>query len=887
MKKGRSLENGNMNQIYAAKTNHITNPVGFLLNPVVFSWKVRECRGKNQRCARILVAKDETFADVLWDTGEAKLDSLAVKAEMNLEPCTRYYWKVIVTTDADEVLESDVQFFETAKRDEPWVGKWITCDSRMERHPIFSKRIIPRGKVKKARLYLCGLGLYEAYFTDGEKTETDILKSAKIGEEYLTPYCNNYNQWLQYQTYDVTEEVSKQGMLRVLLGNGWYKARFGFSAFEDKGFYGNEWKLIAELHLTYADGSEEVIGTDESWQVRRSKIAFSNLYDGEHRDDTLSELPLEKAVFCEAPKGELTERMSLPVTIHETFEPKELLHTPAGALVFDMGQEFTGIFKLHVNVPAGTKIHVQTGEILQRGNFYNDNLRSAKSEYIYISDGTEMDLVPHFTFYGYRYVKIEGIPDLKKEDFTGLSYYSNITATGWMKTGSDLVNQLISNVRWGLKCNFVDVPTDCPQRDERMGWTGDAQVFSPTAMYLEDTYAFYAKYLYDMAKEQSVLGGKVPHVVPSCGIEDAACVWGDAACIIPWNLYLFYGDKSILEDQFASMKSWVEYITKVDGDNHGWRSVFHFGDWLALDNPVQGAEQVMGATDEEFIANLYYAISAGIVAKAAGVLGYREEQEKYQKLSEEQFAVVQEEYYSATGRCCIKTQTALLLTLKYHLSKNEELTKRQLLKLFEQSNHKLKTGFVGTPLLNNVLTDNGMNDLAYELLLNEEFPGWLYEVKLGATTVWERWNSLLTDGTISGISMNSMNHYAYGSIQEWMFRHVAGINTMESHPGARTVQFAPTLNWDLRYAEAKYDSASGMYSIRWELSDKEHVTITMDVPFDCTAEAVLPMVAKSEKEAVAEVLGSEENGRYLLEPGHYEVSYQLSDWKEKTAVCVE
>ena len=389
----------------------------------------------------------------------------------------------------------------------------------------------------------------------------------RVGDEYLTPYSNDYNEWVQYQTYDVTEEVSKQGMLRVLLGNGWYKARFGFSAFEDKGFYGNEWKLIAELHLTYADGSEEVIGTDESWQVRCSKIAFSNLYDGEHRDDTLSELPLEKAVFCEAPKGELTERMSLPVTIHETFEPKELLHTPAGELVFDMGQEFTGIFKLHVNVPAGTKVHVQTGEILQRGNFYNDNLRSAKSEYIYISDGTEMDLVPHFTFYGYRYVKIEGIPDLKKEDFTGLSYYSNITATGWMKTGSDLVNQLISNVRWGLKCNFVDVPTDCPQRDERMGWTGDAQVFSPTAMYLEDTYAFYAKYLYDMAKEQSVLGGKVPHVVPSCGVEDAACVWGDAACIIPWNLYLFYGDKSILEDQFVSMKSWVSapWVLKTHG----------------------------------------------------------------------------------------------------------------------------------------------------------------------------------------------------------------------------------------------------------------------------------------------------------------------------------
>ena len=215
-------------------------------------------------------------------------------------------------------------------------------------------------------------------------------------------------------------------------------------------------------------------------------------------------------------------------------------------------------------------------------------------------------------------------------------------------------------MRWGLKCNFIDVPTDCPQRDERMGWTGDAQVFSPTAMYLEDTYAFYAKYLYDMAKEQSVLDGKVPDVVPSCGVESTACVWGDASCIIPWNLYLFYGDKSILKDQFISMRSWVDYITKVDGDNHGWRYVFHYGDWLALDNPVQGAEQVMGATDEEFIANLYYAISAGIVAKAARVLGYADEEAKYQKLSDEQFAVVKEEYYSATGRCCIKTQTAVL-----------------------------------------------------------------------------------------------------------------------------------------------------------------------------------------------------------------------------------
>ena len=266
---------------------------------------------------------------LLFDSGEDdKASSLFYPVKLDLEPRTRYYWNVEAGSDAGETAVSEVQFFETGKRNEAWTGKWISCDSKENRHPYFEKEIVPAKEVAKARLYVCGLGLYEVY-----------VDEKRVGDEYLTPYSNDYNEWVQYQTYDVTEEVSKQGMLRVLLGNGWYKARFGFSAFEDKGFYGNEWKLIAELHLTYADGSEEVIGTDESWQVRRSKIAFSNLYDGERRDDTLSELPLEKAVFCEAPKGELTERMSLPVTIHETFEPKELLHTPAGELVFDMGQE--------------------------------------------------------------------------------------------------------------------------------------------------------------------------------------------------------------------------------------------------------------------------------------------------------------------------------------------------------------------------------------------------------------------------------------------------------------------------------------------------------------------------------------------------------------------
>ncbi|MCC8101398.1 MAG: alpha-L-rhamnosidase, partial [Clostridiales bacterium] len=392
-------------------------------------------------------------------------------------------------------------------------------------------------------------------------------------------------------------------------------------------------------------------------------------------------------------------------------------------------------------------------------------------------------------------------------------------------------------------------------------------------------YAFYAKYLYDMAKEQGALDGKVPDVIPSCGVESTACVWGDASCIIPWNLYLFYGDKSILEDQFESMKSWVDYIRRVDGAApFGWRYVFHYGDWLALDNPVGGAEQVMGGTDEEFIANLYYAVSAGLVANAAHVLGKEAEEAEYRALSDEQFAVVKNEYYSATGRCCIKTQTALILTLKYHLSENVELTKKQLKKLFELSGGKLRTGFVGTPLLNNVLTENGFEKLAYELLLNEDYPGWLHEVKLGATTVWERWNSLLDDGTISGISMNSMNHYAYGSVLEWMFRHVAGINTVDEAPGLRKVAFMPLLNWTLRKVSASYDSPAGLYKSSWEMTDPTHVTLSVSVPFGCSATLQLPL-AKPETYEDKEnpMFACVKDGICHLEPGTYTVSYDLAE----------
>ena len=854
-------------RVYDAKVNHMTNPMGFFMDGVSFSWKVDEARGKAQKAARVRVAADEKMQEILFDSGmDEQADSLAYPVELALEPRTRYFWQVTVLSDAEEEADSEVQWFETSKMSEEWTGKWLTCDSTEKRHPIFSKEIAPAKEMTKARLYVTGLGLYEAYI-DGKK----------VGDEYLTPYSNNYNRWVQYQTYDITDQIARGGKLSILLGNGWYKGRFGFSAFEDKGYYGNEWKVIADVVLTYTDGTEEVIGTDESWTVTRSRIMFSNLYDGEQVDATAPELPAEEPTVCDAPKGRLEARRSLPVVAHEHIKPVELIHTPAGEQVFDMGQNFAGIFTFRVKEPAGTKIHIQTGEVLQKGNFYNENLRSAKSEYIYISDGNETVIRPHFTYYGYRYVKVEGVSDLKIEDFTGLALYSDIEMGGDVETGHDLVNQLVSNVRWGMKGNFIDVPTDCPQRDERMGWTGDTQVFSPTATFLADTYAFYSKYLHDMYTEQMDLDGMVPDVVPSAGVHSTACVWGDSSCIIPWNMYQFYGDKKILEDQYDSMRNWVDYISRVDGDNHGWRSVFHYGDWLALDNPSGKTDEVMGGTDEGYIANVYYAASAGIVAKAARVLGYEADAKTYQALCDEQFEEVKKEYFSQTGRCCIKTQTALILALKYHLSENEELTKKTLRLLFQISGDKLKTGFTGMPLMCPVLSENGMNDLAYTLLLNEDYPGWLHEVKLGATTVWERWNSLDENGDISSTGMNSLNHYAYGSILEWVFRYVTGFRVSEEHPGSRHLLIAPTLNWKLKRAKGSYHSAAGTYETSWELADPSHVTVKVTVPFGCTAEIVLPLVSQETLADQSNPLFADvRDGKCFVGAGTYEVSYETT-----------
>lgn len=809
------------------KINHLTNPIGFQMDDLVFSWIVESTDGLNpfELTSRIRVYTDnETTYTSEWD----QWNPLATELPVPLSPRTRYYWELSILTPKHDTEVFHCGWFETGKMDEPWVGKWISCDSFVPRHPIFFKdfSIDAAKTIHSARLYISGLGLYETY-----------INGQKIGTEFLAPGCTVYDEWVQAQVYDITGQLLADNTISILLGNGWYKGRFSFNPDKNRCYPGR-WETIAELHIVYTDGSIQVLSTDDSWHVKRSNIIASGIYDGEKIDDTLPELPVENVTISNGPEAKLCDRLSLPVEEHEHFTPR-LLHSPAGEQILDLGQNHAGLFYLKINEPGGRRIRLQFGETLQNGNFYRDNLRTAKAEFVYISDGEPHVLRPHFTFYGYRYVKLEGISNFTEADYDGFAIYSSFMETGSLVTGHSKINQLISNTKWGMKSNFIDVPTDCPQRDERLGWTGDAQVFCRTAFYLADAYAFYRKYLHDMALEQRKRNGMVPDYVPAYSNNTTSSGWGDATCIIPWNMYLFTGDSSILKSHYAAMKSWVEYIEHIDGNNHGWRDVFHYGDWLALDTPYSGEDNVRGGTDEGFIADVFYRKCLIILSKAAKILGKAEEAKTYGQKAQKVLNEMTEEFYSPTGRCCINTQTANALTICEALNKTDR-AKAALIELLKNRRNMLSTGFIGTPILCEALSSVGLEEQAFRLLLNEEYPGWLYSVNQGATTIWERWNSIDETGHITSTGMNSLNHYSYGAIIAWIYNSCAGISPLEESAGFRKVRLEPLVNYKLRYLDATYPSPAGTYKIFWEIIGTDTIHIKFEIPAGCEAIVTLP-----------------------------------------------
>ena len=826
--------------ITSCKTNHMTNPLGYGMERATVSWIAEETGSKVQTAARIQVALDAAMTDILYDSGrDESLDSLAVDLPVELKPCTRYFWTVQVWGDQGDDAVSDINWFETGKMGDSWQAQWITpVWEDQSIHPYLRKAFSLDQKIRSARVYITGFGLYELE-----------INGQRIGQERLTPYCNSYDAWVQYQTYDVTEQLTRgDNAIGVMLANGWAKGPFGTFG-EMNSPYVDAFSLLCELRISFEDGSEQVICSDTDWRCHASPIVEDSIYDGEVYDANLAIDGWSKPSFDDSdwdgvwlyePKGlgRITDRLSLPVLVKEEIRPIELIRTPAGEWVLDMGQNMVGWLRIQIREPKGSKIRIQHGEVLQDGNFYRDNLRGAKAEYIYISDGQDRTIEPSTTFYGFRYAKLEGFAEpIRIEDFIGCVVFSDLETTGHIETSDPLVNRLFLNALWGQKGNFLDVPTDCPQRDERMGWTGDAEVFAGTASFNMDTYAFYVKFMQDVWEDQQFYDGMVASVVPTFNpnknpesgfASGGACAWSDAATVIPWEVYLHFGDKTILRRQYDSMKAWVDWIRRQDeksGNRKLWTVGFHFGDWLALDGPVEGG--VMGGTDNGLLASAYYRLSTNILAKAAAVLGKTEDAAFYGKLSEEVRLAIQDEFFSKNGRSTILTQTAHVVALHFDLV--EPAVRQRVLAdlgaLLKKSNMHLKTGFIGTPYLCRSLADNGDPDSAYKIFFQEDYPSWLYEVLMGATTIWERWNSILPDGKISGTGMNSLNHYAYGSIAEWMYRNMCGINPVEHAPGFKQFEVRPDIYGKLTFAKASLKSSMGLIESGWRREADGKLTV--------------------------------------------------------------
>lgn len=828
-------------KITNATINGIANPVGFIYDKLLCSWNVIDTVSKKQDLATIEVSDSREFQNILYKKEDKALKQSGETLHMDLEPRKTYYYRVTVTGEAGDKAVSDIQTFETGKMGESWEAEWISSAKSDSFHPIFIKKFGIQKKVKRARLYVTGLGLFEAY-----------LNKKKLGEELLTPYINDYEKTIQTITFDLDDCLNEENILEISLAKGWYMGMFGLELQNEN--YGSRMAAIGELHLEYEDGSKDCITTDNTWNYIGSNIEDSGIYKGEIYNRLLwdekdnKEKQVEVLFHPEQEEGTknlnksyLTDRVSLPVLAKEEINVKKLIHTPEGETVLDMGQNFAGWMEFEADLPKGTKVVLDFGEILQEGNFYNKNYRDAKSQFVYVSNGEKEMVRPHFTYFGFRYVRITGwVGELNKEDFIGKALYSDIRRTGYIETSNAKVNRLYENTVWGLKSNFLDMPTDCPQRSERLGWTGDAQVFAPTASYHMDTRAFFRKYLKDLREEQKVLNGGVPNFVPNLGHkDDVSSVWGDVATFLPNTLFHYYDDLSEMEYFYPLMKEWVDYIDRQDskrGRQYLFNFGFTFGDWLALDGSTPTSFK--GSTDDSYIASVYYCRSVQIVKEMSKRLEKSAEASRYLKLEKCIKEAVLQEYFTPNGRLAIDTQASYVISLKFGIYIDKERVIEQFKERLKKDCNQIKCGFVGAPMLCTVLAEVGLYELAYDFLLREEFPSWLYSVNLGATTIWERWNSVMPDGTISNTGMNSLNHYAYGSVMEFVYAYVAGIRFAD--PGFKKAIIAPHPDARLTYVNGTYDSVNGRYICNWKIENNGEFRVHIEIPFNCEAQVELP-----------------------------------------------
>ncbi|MFC5404373.1 family 78 glycoside hydrolase catalytic domain [Cohnella soli] len=877
------------------RVEYRNNPIGIGVRAPRFSWQLFGAgRGIRQGGYQIQVSEDDPqYRSLIWDSGAVNSDQSVHVLYEGGSLKSRQVYHVRARAWDTKGRESGWQsaFFETGILDfGEWQAQWITCDLEMQHRaealPIFRKTFEAGSPLRAARLYATALGLYEVE-----------VNGQRLKDQLLTPGWTSYSKRLQTQTYDVTEYIQiGVNAIGLTIADGWYKGRIGG---HPRDFYGDRRAALLELHLIYEDGSKQCVLTDGSWRAETGPIVMASLYDGETYDARLEKdgwsmpeyddrgwLPVE---IWERGMHMLLPQENVSTVIVKEMKPERIFQPPAGDPILDFGQNLTGWVSFTVEGQPGTTIELVHAEVLDSaGNLYVDNLRSAKQTTRYICRGTGNERYePRFSFQGFRYAQVKGYPgEVNSERFTAHVVSSDLEETGTFECSDPLVNQLQSNIVWGQRGNFLDVPTDCPQRDERLGYTGDAQVFIRTAAHNMNVAVFFAKWLRDLKADQLPSGG-VPNTIPDTlpGWEmHSAAGWGDAAVICPWTMYACYGDLRLLEEQYASMKAWVEFLRNSGEQEYLRNDGFQFGDWLALDAP---AGSYTGATPKDLIATAFYAYSTDLLAKSARALGKKEDYAKYQELRTRIVENFNREFVTQTGRLVSPTQTAHVLALRFGLVEGatRKRVEQSLIRLIEQAGYKLTTGFLGTPYLCPTLSEIGRSDLAYRLALSRDDPSWLYSVAQGATTIWEHWDGRKTDGSFWSADMNSFNHYAFGAIGEWFYRFVAGIDTDEARPGFKHIHVRPFPGEGLHYARASYQSMYGEIVSQWKI-DNGKMQIEVKIPPNTTATIVLPNVLQEKVSERGRRLGDAEGVRVValhdnqvtleLESGSYQFQY---DWR--------
>ncbi len=846
-----------------------SNPLGIDVPQPRLSWEIVSSeRGTAQTAYQIRVANSAanlTKNRLLWDSSKQTSDASiqVVYRGPELQTGQRYYWQVQVWDNQGRTSAwSEPAYWEMGLlQASDWKARWITPNlqedpAKSNRAPVLRRVFEAKKNVASARLYASAMGLYQLE-----------LNGKRVGDQYFTPGWTAYDFRYQYQTYDVTAQLKPgKNCVGALLGDGWFRGNMAWG--HNRNSYGTKLALLAQLVITYKDGKQDVIGTDENWKATTGPILTSDIYNGETYDARLERAGWSDAAYndkdwkdvslLDSPKAKLVAPAGPPVLAIEEVKPIKVIKTPNGDTVLDMGQNMVGWVRFRLTAPAGTTITLRHAEVLDsKGNLYTENLRAAQETNRYTAKGQGVETFePHFTFQGFRYVAVDGWPgELPLDAFTGVVAHSAIDPTGTFETSNVLLNKLQHNIVWGQKGNFVDVPTDCPQRDERLGWTGDAEVFSMTACFNHDSAAFYTKWLKDVALDQQD-DGAVPHVIPNILShktrkgESASAGWADIATVLPWTLYLSYGDRRILEEQYPSMKAWVEYMRREAGDRFIWSSGFSFGDWLAF--ATTESDYPGATTDKDLIQTAYFARSTDLLRATAEVLGKKEDAAFYTGLLDHIRAAFQKEFVTPNGRLSSNTQTAYSLALAFDLlpeSQRKEAAER-LAEDVRAFKH-ITTGFLGTPLICQVLSDYGYFDEAYLLLNRTEYPSWLYPVTKDATTIWERWDGIKPDGSFQDSGMNSFNHYAYGAIGEWMYSVIAGIEIDPKQPGYKHILIQPHPGGGLSMAKASVHSMYGKVASSWELKDGK-MTLRVEVPANTTATVRLPkakleQVTESEK----------------------------------------